>query len=92
MAYYNLNVVGCSRCGPTTPHQVIFRCSCGQSATGRTDHIWLLEEHDGGLVSFTPSVNWLLDPKDASKGSHVHEFAQNVRVASSLSEVCTGAA
>lgn len=70
---------GCATCGPSTPHQVIARCACGQTATGMTDHIWTLTR-DGDRATFSPSFNWLVDPQDPSKGSHLHEFLNGVPI------------
>ena len=84
--YYNMNRADCPQCSPTTPHSVIFRCTCGEVATGVRDHIWTLTPNDDGTVSLSPSVNWLNDPKDASKGSHLHEFTR-APVAKSMAEV-----
>lgn len=68
----------CPACGPDTPHNVVVYCACGKTATGRTDHIWSITARDGDLVTLSPSFNWLEDPSDPSKGSHVHEFVQRI--------------
>jgi hypothetical protein len=74
---------GCGRCGPTTPHNVIARCACGRVASGRTDHIWtivadVLSLEVQHLVALSPSFDWLNDPSDPAKGSHLHEYVQGV--------------
>lgn len=63
----------CDRDGPDTPHNVIAYCACGKNAVGKTDHIWKVTARAGDRVTLTPSFNWLNDPADAAKGSHVHE-------------------
>lgn len=85
--YYQLRADGCDRCSPSAPHNVIFRCACGAVASGKTDHIWSVTDHGDGSASLSPSVNWLVDPQDPSKGSHLHEFATHVPVAASISAV-----
>lgn len=69
----------CPRCTPDTPHNVVARCSCGQTASGKTEHIWTVASRSGDLVSLTPSFNWLVDPNDPSQGSHLHETVSGVR-------------
>lgn len=70
----------CERCTPTTPHQVTARCACGEIACGTSEHIWSVASRVGGRVWLTPSFNWLVDPRDPSKGSHLHEHVEGVPV------------
>jgi hypothetical protein len=70
----------CDRCGPDTPHNVTVRCKCGAVACGISDHIWTVTARDGDRVTLSPSFNWLVDPGDPSKGSHLHDFVTNVPV------------
>ena len=72
---------GCATCGPDergllhmNPHNIVFLCSCGKSATGRADHIWKVTNQDGHDLTLSPSVNWLNDPKNPAAGSHLHSF------------------
>lgn len=70
----------CTRCGAMTPHNVIALCACGERASGMADHTWVISARVGDLVWLTPSFNWLTDPRDPSKGSHLHEFVQGVPI------------
>lgn len=77
---------GCARCSPTTPHNVAARCACRTEpplmiASGRTDHIWTLQRA-GDRGTLSPSFDWLIDPRDPSKGSHLHEFVVDVPIVS----------
>lgn len=67
----------CARCSGATPHNIVVRCVCGNSATGKKEHIWTLTR-DGEFATLQPSFNWLNDPMDESKGSHLHEFVTSV--------------
>lgn len=71
---------GCGTCSDTHPHQLIFKCSCGKTAAGKKDHTWTLVRNTDGTVNISPSVNWMNDPGDDSKGSHLHYYANNVPV------------
>jgi hypothetical protein len=81
----------CPQCGSTTPHNVIAYCACGKNATGVSSHIWTITRKEraypdastfpsDSLVWLSPSFNWLNDPKDPSKGSHLHESISGVLV------------
>ncbi len=78
VAVQAVHSAGCAQCGPTTPHNVVVLCECGQRACGITDHIWTVTRREDGRIWLSPSFNWLIDPKDPSAGSHVHEFVQGV--------------
>lgn len=79
---------GCERCSPASPHQVVVRCSCGQTAAGREDHTWTAAiSADETTVSLKPSFNWLNDPADPSAGSHLHEFARGVALVTTVAEL-----
>lgn len=69
---------GCDRDGPTTPHNVIAKCACGVTATGKTPHTWTVTERNGDRISLSPSFAWMNDPSDPSKGEHLHEFVNQV--------------
>lgn len=67
------------------PHQVDVRCACRTEpplkiAGGVRPHIWTLTVHEDGTGSLSPSWDWLDDPGDRSKGSHLHEFVQRVPI------------
>lgn len=65
----------CGQCGPTTPHNVIVKCSCGQTATGKDPHIWTITSRKHNRVSFMPSFDW-----QEGEGSHLHEFLNDVPI------------
>ncbi len=71
---------GCTTCSETQPHQLIFKCSCGITAAGKKDHTWSLVRNADGTVNINPSVNWMNDSSDESKGSHLHYYANNIPV------------
>jgi hypothetical protein len=70
-----------------SPHNVTVRCSCGQFSCGISDHIWTVKTEGiwtpdarGIIGSLSPSYNWLNDPHDASRGSHLHDFVVRVPI------------
>jgi hypothetical protein len=71
----------CVTCTGRTPHNIVAKCGCGQTAAGMTPHIWTVTERAGeNLVTLMPSFNWLNDPRDPSKGSHLHENVSRIPV------------
>lgn len=69
---------GCERCSDATPHNVVARCACGETAAGKGDHIWTITGRDGDLVTLAPSFGWWNDPSDPAKGEHLHEFVTRI--------------
>lgn len=67
---------GCEQCeDKNRPHNVVVKCTCGETATGKTAHIWAVTSRKPGLpgteirafVSLAPSFDW-------SSVHPVHEF------------------